>query len=85
MFILTLILNVRGPSYLGLTRSILTNCSLYDTYRVAMYEQACRINPEFPLYDNLDKFVFLVNDMQLETLKYVYKACQLRRNTMYKR
>ena len=50
-----------------------------------MYEQACRINPEFPLYDNLDKFVFLVNDMQLETLKYVYKACQLRRNTMYKR
>ena len=63
----------------------LTNCSLYDPYRVAMYKQACRINPEFPLYDNLDKFVFLVNDMQLETLKYVYKACQLRRNTMYKR
>ena len=63
----------------------LTNCSLYDTYRVAMYEQACRMNPEFPIYDNLDKFVFLVNDMQLETLKYVYKACQLRRNTMYKR
>ena len=63
----------------------LTNCSLYDTYRVVMYEQACRINPEFPLYDNLDKFVFLVNNMQLETLKYVYKACQLRRNTMYKK
>ena len=33
-----------------------------------MYGQACRINAEFPLYDNLDKFVFLVNDMQLETL-----------------
>ena len=42
----------------------LTNCSLYDTHRVVMYEQACRINPEFPICDNLDKCVFLVNDMQ---------------------
>ena len=65
--------------------NFLTNCSLYDTYRVVMSEQACRISPEFPPYDNLDKFVFLVNDMQLETLKYVNNACQLRRNTMYKK
>ena len=43
-----------------------------------MHEQAWRINPEFPSYDNLDKFVFLVNDMQLETLKcasYVEIPC----------
>ena len=50
----------------------LTNCSLYDTYRVVMDEQACRINPEFPFHDNLVKFIFLLNDMKLETFKKTY-------------
>ena len=53
---------------------VLIQCSLYDDLRDEMLEHAASIEPSFPTFSDLEKFVFLMSNDNL--VKYTAKTCR---------
>ena len=58
-------------------------CPRYADFRTVLFDEATRSNSEFMRYDNLDKFVYLMNNVQLHAINYVWHSCQRRRLFIY--
>ena len=59
------------------------HCPLYDDIRSILFAKATHMFPDFHLYDELDKFVYLLKDFQKETINFIHDACQRRSSTIY--
>ena len=59
------------------------HCPLYADIRSILFAKATQIFPDFHLYDELDKFVYLLKDFQKETIYFIHDACQRRSSTIY--
>ena len=52
----------------------LCKCKAYDNFRNALFRNATIDNPEFPNYDEIDKFRYLLSEQQRSVMKFLSKA-----------
>jgi len=62
---------------------LLCICEKYQDLRIVLYEKASNLNPAFDSFDELDKFVFLVNNVQRAVITFLTGAMTRRRNVMF--
>ena len=56
----------------------LCRCSKYDDKRRIMYSEALTLEPQFNSKDDIDKYVFLMSNMQKPVIRYLFDAIQIR-------
>ena len=62
---------------------ILCVCGSYDEFRTTLYNKASTTFNEFHNIPELDKFVYLINNLQRDVIAFLVKALTKRRNYMY--
>lgn len=60
-----------------------TTCEMYKDIRSSMYADALALDPTFDSLDNIDKFVFLMSNLQKNVIKFISAAYVIRRNAIY--
>ena len=60
------------------------HCNLYKTERDVLFQKICEIDSNFNLYDDTKKMHILNNTFFKWTCKFIVKAFEKRKNTMYK-
>ena len=67
-------------------KHVLLKCAFYDDLQRVLIDKACALNPDFMLYDDLDKFKYLMSNTEI--VFYTAKTCRLilnRRKLFYYR
>ena len=59
-------------------------CRLYNDLREVLYNHARENNLEFDSLDTLDKFVYLMSNLQKHTISYVHQAVLRRKSALYR-
>ena len=62
---------------------ILCVCGSYNEFRTTLYNKASTTFNEFHNIPELDKFVYLINNLQRDVIAFLVKALTKRRNYMY--
>ena len=62
---------------------LLCICQSYCYERLELYNQVKQVFPLFSNQDDFDKFLFLNQNCQLYTAKFIAKAIQIRQNLIY--
>jgi len=62
---------------------ILLICMLYQEQRNQLYAKVILSFPSFNNMDDLDRFLFLNSNFQVETAKYIYSAMKIRECLLY--
>ena len=58
-------------------------CRFYSDLRDTLYNHAREANPEFDSLDMLDKYVYLMSDLQKDTIAFVYQSVMRRKSALY--
>ena len=58
-------------------------CRAYHDERIKLFDQAEHLNGQFCTLDYLDKFVFLMSDMQIQVAKFLNYAVSIRNGALY--
>ena len=61
----------------------LCSCSLYNDERKALFTRAPLKTNDFSILDDLDKFVFMMSNMQKEVMSFIVLAVAKRKAQMY--
>ena len=56
----------------------LCQCSFYSNFRNNLFIKAVNLDSQFMNFDVIDKFVFLMSNMQRDVIRYLVNAVQLR-------
>ena len=59
-------------------------CTNYSDLREALYIKAARVPPAFRELDELEKFVYLLNNLQRYVIIYLNDAVYRRRSSLFK-
>ena len=62
---------------------LLCVCNAYDDLRSLLYNRSNDINPDFDTFDELEKFVFINDNMRTTLSKFLYSAMKRRKNRLY--
>ena len=62
----------------------LCHCKTYTSDRVKLYIQAQQSNANFNELDDIDKFVFLMSEMQIPVAKFITSSVNIRNDAIYK-
>ena len=62
----------------------LCQCSKYSDIRNSLYAHAESSDSTFHLKDDIDKFVFLMSNLQKQVIRYLYNAVTIRTNYLNK-
>ena len=62
---------------------LLCVCTKYSDLRCELYEKATQVYALFSLLDDLDKFVFLVSNLQKAVIVFLTLALSRRRSCLY--
>ena len=61
----------------------LCSCTFYDNFRPLLFSKAIELQPDFESWDIIDKFAFLMGNLQSCVIKYLVKAVGKRKLAMY--
>ena len=62
---------------------LLTMCHVYSDLRDTLYFKAFIVNQDFDQHDDLEKFVYINDNMQTALAKFLFAAMRRRRNSLY--
>ena len=62
---------------------LLCICKVYENLRRILYNKSRELNSEFETYDDIEKFVFINDNLQGALSKFLYSAMKLRKETLY--
>ena len=62
---------------------LLCECESYSDYRTVLFSNATATDPEFPLKDIIDKFVYLMSNHQKSVISFLTNAVYKRMHSMY--
>ena len=60
----------------------LCQCTKYAENRNNLYAQAAHLDPYFYSLDDIDKFVFLMSNLQKPVIRFIYNAINIRTNLL---
>ena len=60
----------------------LCECPAYSSTREILYKQATEIEPSFDNMDDIDKYVFLMSNLQKSVVHYLTNALETRKNSI---
>ena len=64
--------------------NVLCICNVYDDLRICLYNKSREQNPDFETLDDIEKFVFINDNMQGALSKFLYLAMKRRKETLYR-
>ena len=60
----------------------LCQCPKYNELRKMLYNNAAREDPSFHSKDDIDKFVFLMSNLQKPVIRFIYNSISIRTNCL---
>ena len=62
---------------------LLSLCNVYDDLRTVLYTKTSNLYPDFDSFDDVEKFMFINDNMQTALSKFLYSAMKRRKECLY--